>query len=277
HVHILIYSLQNNKLIVQKLISLSSQLNTLVYSSKIFQNSLHLRVITYNTMIKCFIGNTHPYAFRIYNRMKALVAPNSFTFNFLLRCLESFQSLKHGMVIHGEIFKLGFDSSVFVQNTLLNFYVKCCENLAWSIFCRMPKKTVVSCTTLMSGYIVIGDLEFAGDIFYQMPVKYVVAWNAMITGYVPNHMFDQAHSGYPEGRVITLSVFHHMLINGTCRPNQSTLISLLIACSHLGSHEHGKWIDSYIKHKLELSIPLGNPLIDMFANCGDLQNAQAFF
>ena len=100
-----------------------------------------------------------------------------------------------------------------------------------------------------------------------MPVKNVVSWNAMIAGYVHSHMFDEA-----------ISVFHEMLIDGKYKPDHTTLVSVLSACSHLGSLEHGKWIHSYIKkNKLDLSVPLGNALIDMFAKCGDVENAKAVF
>ncbi|KAK9271111.1 hypothetical protein L1049_026700 [Liquidambar formosana] len=138
---------------------------------------------------------------------------------------------------------------------------------AQCIFDQMPEKTVVSWTAIISGYAQIGDLKSASDIFNQMPVKNVVSWNAMISGYVHNHMFDQA-----------LHVFHHMLINGECRPDESTLISVLSASAHLGSLEHGKWINSYIKkNKFDLSTPLGNALIDMFAKCGEVENAKSSF
>ncbi|KAL5581764.1 hypothetical protein UlMin_014206 [Ulmus minor] len=100
-----------------------------------------------------------------------------------------------------------------------------------------------------------------------MPFKNVVSWNAIIVGYVHNHMFDQ-----------TLNMFSQMLIDGKFRLDQSTLVSILSACSHLGSLEHGKLIDSYIKrNNYDLFVTLGNALIDMFAKCGDIENAKAVF
>ncbi|KAL6316951.1 hypothetical protein AAG906_024489 [Vitis piasezkii] len=363
HLQIFIHGLQHSDFMLPKLITVSSAFNLLDYAVSIFQNFCNPNVIAYNTMIKCLIGQTHKEALRVYSRMKALmVEANSFTFTFLLKCFETSQALEDGRVIHGEILKLGFGSSVFVQNSLLGFYANCSENLgsayrvfeemperdviswnsmisaymtrgeiqsaiglldkmpernivtwnsvvcglskagnmelahsvfeqmplrnevswnsmisgyvrigdvkaAQSIFYQMPEKTVVSWTAMISGYATNGDLKSAENIFNHMPVKNVVSWNAMISGYVHNHEFDQA-----------LCVFHHMLINGECRPDQTTLISILSACAHLGSLEHGKWINSYIKkNKLHLSIPLGNALIDMFAKCGDVENAKEVF
>lgn len=172
---------------------------------------------------------------------------------------------------------MGLACSVFKQmpeknevswNSMISGYVRMGDvKAARSIFDQMPEKTVVSWTAMISGYAAAGDLKSAEKIFCHMPVKNVVSWNAMISGYIHNHMFDQA-----------LSVFHHMLIDGVCRPNQTTLVSIVSTCAHLGSLEHGKWIDSYIKkNKFHLSIQLGNALIDMFAKCGDLENAEEVF
>ncbi|KAM7252857.1 hypothetical protein ACFE04_025475 [Oxalis oulophora] len=306
HLQILIHGLHNSNIVIPKLITVSSQLHSLNYATKIFENSITPNVITHNNMIKCFIGNTHKAALRVYIQMKALMLiPNTFTFTFIFRCFSLFDALREGMMIHCEMVKMGFGCNVFVQNSLLEFYSKCgrlCKSgnmelacsvfermtnrneITWNsmisgylkngrvedaraIFDQMPEKTVVSWTSLISGYTMIGDLKSAGDIFNQMPVKNVISWNAMISAYIYSRKFDQA-----------LSVFNQMLIDGKCRPDQSTLITVVSACSHLGSIEHGKWIDSYIKkNSLDLSVPLSNALIDMFAKCGDVENAKEVF
>nr|GEV28235.1 hypothetical protein [Tanacetum cinerariifolium] len=89
----------------------------------------------------------------------------------------------------------------------------------------------------------------------------------IIVGYVNRSIFDE-----------DLSLFHLMLLDGKCWPDQVTLISVLSACSHLGSLENGKWISSYInKNKIKLSISLRNALIDMFVKCGDVESSKTVF
>lgn len=363
HLQIFVHGLQHTSFLLPKLLTLSSELGSLHYAYSVFQSSCCPNVVAYNTLIKCCKGKNRIDVLRVYNQMKASrISPNSFTFTSLLRGYESFVALEDGTTVHADIVKMGFGSSVFVQNTLLDFYAKCGVGLdlasqvfgemperdviswntmiaaymargeiepamrlfhsmqersivtwnsvvsglskagnmelAHSVFERMPErnevswnslitayirlgdvksaqclfeqmphKTVVSWTAMISGYTAIGDLESAMNLFNQMPFKNVVSWNAMIAGYVHNHMFDQA-----------LFVFRQMLIDGKCRPDQSTLISILSACTHLGSLEHGKWIESYIeRNMLDLSIPLGNALIDMYAKCGDVESAKAVF
>ncbi|KAJ8771679.1 hypothetical protein K2173_026856 [Erythroxylum novogranatense] len=360
HLQILVNGLQGHNFILPKLITVYSDFHSHNHAFQIFQKLENPNVVSYNTMIKCFIGKTHKHALLVYDQMKASrIAPNGFTYTLLLRC---FEDVKDGTVVHCEIVKLGFGSSLFVSNTLLDFYASSGWNLrcalrmfeempkrdvvswntmiraymangdtdlaiklfdfmpernivswnsivsgsikagnmrlarfffdkmlirneiSWNsmilgyvkagdvekaryIFDQMPEKTVVSWTALITGYTNVGDLEFANYLFEKMPTKTVVTWNAMIAGCVQNHLFDQA-----------FHIFHQMLTDGKCRPDQSTLISLLSACSHLGSLEHGKWIDSYMKkNNFELSNPIGNAMIDMYAKCGDVKNAKTVF
>ncbi|KAL6504497.1 hypothetical protein OROGR_026420 [Orobanche gracilis] len=363
HLQILVNGLKDSNFLATKLVTVSSEFISLDYANNILQDLPTPNLIVYNTMIKCSIGKSHKIAATAYNRLRGMgISSNSFTLTFLLRCFESFNKLEGGEVVHAHVLKLGFESSMFVANTLLNFYAKCGGNtlvacklfdemperdvvswntmiraymsygeidpaillfesmpernlvtwnsvvsglvrggnmeLASKLFHRMPEKNSVSWNTMMSGYIKLGDLKRAQDIFgqmpersvvswttmvsgyatsgdiesakrifNQMPEKNVVSWNAMIAGCVNSHMFDEA-----------LKSFQHMLIDGKCKPDPTTLISILSACTHLNSLEHGKWVDSYIrKNKFELSLSLGNALIDMFAKCGDLENARITF
>ncbi|XP_064974539.1 pentatricopeptide repeat-containing protein At3g29230-like [Musa acuminata AAA Group] len=153
-------------------------------------------------------------------------------------------------------------------NTLISGYVMSGDvSAAKSIFDQMEDKDVVSWTTMISAYTKIGDLECARKVFDEMPVKNVVSWNAMIAGYNENCRFNEA-----------LSMFQLMLLERRFPPDEATLTSVISACAHLGSLEHGNWIHSYIKkNNIHLTIALGNALIDMFAKCGDIKYSESVF
>lgn len=363
HLQILINGLKDSNFLAAKLMTLSSDLLSIDYAIKLFDDLLRPNLISHNTLIKCSIGKSDKTAAVAYSRLRESgLDANTFAFTFLISCFSSFHRLRGGESVHGHVFKIGFASSVFVMNNLLDFYSKCAgdlgvvvkvfdemfdrdvvswntmirtfmsygevasamkliesmpeENLvswntvvsglvkggkmelahevfermpernsvSWNamisgylklgdlrsakkVFDEMPERSTVSWTTMVSGYAMNGDVESARTMFNQMPSKNVVSWNAMIAGYVSNNNFNEA-----------LAVFQEMLINGECKPDQTTLISILSAITHLNSLEHGKWIESYMrKNKFDLLLPLGNALIDMFAKCGDLESAEIIF
>nr|POF06358.1 pentatricopeptide repeat-containing protein, chloroplastic [Quercus suber] len=62
------------------------------------------------------------------------------------------------------------------------------------------------------------------------------------------------------------------------RPNEFTLVSLLKACTEMGSLKLGRWIHDFaLKNGFKLGIFLGTALIDMYSKCGSLEDARKVF
>lgn len=55
---------------------------------------------------------------------------------------------------------------------------------AESLFRRMPEKSVVTYTAMLSAYAYNGEITSARKLFEEMPQRTVATWNAMITAYV---------------------------------------------------------------------------------------------
>ncbi|CAN1270395.1 Pentatricopeptide repeat-containing protein At4g14850 [Linum perenne] len=74
-----------------------------------------------------------------------------------------------GRRIQGQIFRHGFDSDVFVQNGLVTFYAKRGEiELANKVFGRLSDKTIVTWTSMISGYAQNGKSLEALRVYGQM-------------------------------------------------------------------------------------------------------------
>ncbi|KAF6175797.1 hypothetical protein GIB67_038948 [Kingdonia uniflora] len=235
-------------------------------SRKLFDEMLERDVVSWNTMICAYMGHGEmEFAMGLFDLMpeRNVVSWNSVVTGFC----------KAGeMRLAGLIFERMIVRNEFSWNCMISGYARVGDMVnARLVFDQMPEKTVISWTAMITGYANVRDVMSASVFFNLMPVKNVVSWNAMIAGYVHNHVFDQA-----------LNVFHQMLMSnsdgGSCRPDEATLTTALSACAHLGSLEQGKWIESYIKkYNIGLSVSLGNTLIDMFAKCGDIENAKLVF
>jgi pentatricopeptide repeat protein len=107
------------------------------------------------------------------------IAPNNYTFPFLLKSLSDFRDLKQGQCLHTHVIKLGHLNDIYVQNSLLDLYASCGHmGLCRRVFDEMPQRDVVSWTVLIMGYKNAGEYDDALIVFEQM----------QYAGVVPNHV-----------------------------------------------------------------------------------------
>ncbi|XP_073065549.1 pentatricopeptide repeat-containing protein At4g19191, mitochondrial-like [Primulina eburnea] len=120
--------------------------------------------------------------------------------------------------------------------------------------------------TLVSMHCKCGDIDSARYIFDDMKVKSRVTWTAMIGGYTKQGDLDEA-----------LSLFHAMEVAGE-EPDLVTIVHLISVCAKVGSLDIGKWIDEFAVSKgLKGNVMVCNALLDMYAKCGSIQDAEEIF
>ncbi|RVX01080.1 Pentatricopeptide repeat-containing protein, chloroplastic [Vitis vinifera] len=153
-------------------------------------------------------------------------------------------------------------------NSMIDGCVKCgkMEN-AHHLFNRMPKRDVVSWANMVDGYAKLGEIDIARGLFDEMPERDVISCNAMMAGYVQNGHLMEA-----------LNFFHDMLSRKELFPDNATLLITLSAIAQLGHFDEGVALHCYIEDNgFSLSEKLGVALIDMYAKCGNIDNALSVF
>eukprot|EP01018_Ginkgo_biloba_P018484 Gb_38129 [translate_table: standard] len=130
----------------------------------VFDKIFNPTVLLWNVMIRGYASNgLREEALALYYQMQSKGAqPNKFTFPFVLKACAGLSALKEGKEIHDCIVRTGFESDIFVGNSLVDMYCKC------------------------------GSVEFARELFDKMPKRDVVSWNAMIGGYANKGKADEA-------------------------------------------------------------------------------------
>lgn len=119
---------------------------------------------------------------------------------------------------------------------------------------------------MVAGLVALGELDAASKVFEDMPVRNVVSWTAMINGYVRRGLSYQV-----------FELFRQMQEEGV-RPNEFTLVGLLLACTELGSLSLGRWIHEFAcKNGFEINVFLGTALIVMYSKCGSVEDAAKVF
>lgn len=153
-------------------------------------------------------------------------------------------------------------------NSLLTGYLRAGEvDMAREVFDKMPQRDVVSCNAMIDGYGKHGKCELAEEVFNATSVRDVVTWTSMISVFVLNHRPGKG-----------LGLFREMLSSGV-RPDAPAIVSVLSAIADLGFVEEGKWLHTYVfNNKLHRGCSfIGSALINMYAKCGQIENAYSVF
>ncbi|XP_020703485.1 pentatricopeptide repeat-containing protein At1g74630 [Dendrobium catenatum] len=304
HAHIIIHGLRLNNLVAVKLVIFCSQaLGHIGYARLIFNGLLSsANVYLWTAMITSY---THQHselareAIVIYHMMlNHGTYPNNFTLSTALKACSTLKATNEGKQIHVHSTKLGFNSSIYVQTTLVDMYAKfglveearyvfdnmavknvvtCNVMMACNVkdgdiesargmFDQMSQRDPISLATMISGYAMNGSILTARELFDQMPVKEVSSWNALIVGYCHGGEWDQS-----------IKLFNEMQLN-RIKPNHVTMAILLSSCGQLGALRFGRQLHGFL-HKICFlkNVYVSNSLLNMYAKCGSLQDAHDAF
>ncbi|KAK8964978.1 Pentatricopeptide repeat-containing protein [Platanthera guangdongensis] len=115
-------------------------------------------------------------------------------------------------------------------------------------------------------YSKLRRLESAEMVFLQMPARAVVSWNTMIDGYVSNGEGSKS-----------LSCFRSMVeVDSGVKPDVVGVMSAIEAGSmEILPKKSGREIHCYIiRQQFESEIKVMTTLLDMYCNCGEMENAE---
>ncbi|KAA0052506.1 pentatricopeptide repeat-containing protein [Cucumis melo var. makuwa] len=151
-----------NKHLIFALVSLSAPMS---FAARIFNQIQAPNIFTWNTMIRGFAESENPSpAVELFSQMHAAssILPDTHTFPFLFKAVAKLMDVRLGEAIHSVVVRNGFDSLLFVQNSLVHMY---------SVF---------------------GFAESAYQVFEIMSDRDLVAWNSVINGFALNGMPNEA-------------------------------------------------------------------------------------
>ncbi|ESR64222.1 hypothetical protein CICLE_v10010823mg [Citrus x clementina] len=271
HSQIIKTGLHNTQFALSKLIEICavSPFGDLSYALLVFETIREPNQVIWNNIIRGHSLSSSPVvAIKFYVRMiLSGFVPNTYTFPFILKSCAKISAISEGKQIHAHVLKLGLESDPFVHTSLINMYAQNGElESARLVFNKSSLRDAVSYTALITGYASRGYLDDARQLFDEMPVRDVVSWNAMIAGYAQSGRYEEA-----------LAIFQKIREENFV-PNESTVVTVLSACAHMGSLELGNWVCSLIEgHGLGSNLHVTNALIDMYSKCGGLVKARDLF
>nr|ABA98288.2 pentatricopeptide, putative [Oryza sativa Japonica Group] len=225
--------------------------------------------------------------------------PNAFTVTSVIKCCSKVRAVHEGLQVHAFLAKAGLGcSSVHVGAALLDLY----GNIglvgdARRVFDEMPVKNVVVGNTMVACNVRAGDMGAAREVFDGMAERDPISWNTLMSGYLHlgdtatvRELFDEMTvrnvnswntmiaACSEEGSLAdTVKVFNRMRATGF-EPDAATMAVLMSACAQLGSLTIAGQVHGLLqKSCVEMNCHVQNSLIDMYAKCGCISQAQFLF
>ncbi|KAH7428636.1 hypothetical protein KP509_09G009700 [Ceratopteris richardii] len=222
------------------LIDMYTKCNALEEAQNVFDKLHDRNAVSWNVLIGGYSQKGYAnVALELFNQMQAAgCSPDAVTLASVLTSCGSAGALDQGQEIHMHIVKWNLlDTDIVLAGALVDMYAQC------------------------------GSLQKAQQVFDELPLWNTVSWTVLINGYVQHGHGEKA-----------LNCFEKMNQDGLI-PDAATLACLLRTCGHLGAAYKGEEIHAEIaKHQfLENDMNVGLALINMYAKCGMLVQAQEFF
>lgn len=236
------YSVKSGALVDESLtpafISLYASFGDLSIAVDLFESSCGNNVVTWNAIVSAYAQN-----------QKSSEA-----------CLKFRQMLRAGL-------RPNMVSFVSVVSSCEDTYsVQFGESLHTCVIKNGFDNELSVVTGLLSMYAKLGDIKSAKLLFYQMPERNLVTWNSMISGYVRNGLLEAC-----------LAAFCEMQFAGF-DPNAISVISILSACSKLGSVLLGKSTHAFsLRRGFEANLNVSNALLDFYCDCCQIYTSCKIF
>ncbi|GAB4851222.1 hypothetical protein Ancab_030518 [Ancistrocladus abbreviatus] len=227
---------------------------------KLFDEMPTRDTIAWNAMLTSYSQlGMYQEAFCLFEQLRLTsFMPDQFTFTAALSAAAGAKDLRYGWRIHGLVVVFGWQSSLAINNSLMDVYGKCMD--PWNaerVFEEMGVRNEVSWCTLLFAYTKSGLLDIASEVFRGMPKAVQISWNIMIAGY--------AHSGDTES---CINLFREMR-DSDCCPDQWTLSALMNACSRVVECCYGCMIHGFlVKSGWGSSVEAQNSILSFYADLG---------
>eukprot|EP01018_Ginkgo_biloba_P026788 Gb_37509 [translate_table: standard] len=164
---------ESNVFVRTALIDMYTKCGSIQFARELFDRTLNRNVVLWNAMIAGYARNGHANeALILFHQMQLVKEiPDSVTMVSVLQACADLGNLQEGKWVHDYIIQRGFELDVFIGNSLISMYAKCCSiDIAQHLFDRMSKRNVISWNAMIAGYVQNGHANEALKVFHQMQV-----------------------------------------------------------------------------------------------------------
>lgn len=308
HALVIVGGLELSTILGSSIINFYSKVGLMEEAELVFSRMIEKDAVTWNLIISGYVQTGDiDRALDICSQMRLEnLRFDSVILATLMSASADTGNLKLGREGHCYCIRNGLESDVVVASSIVDMYAKC-ERLDFArrVFDSTAKKDLVLWNTMLAAYAELGLPGETLNLFYRMQLEgvppNVVAWNSVIVGFLKNGQVNEAkdmllqmQSVGVQPNLITwtslisglakngfgneaIIAFQHMQKAGI-KPNAVSIVSLLSACIDMALLQYGKAIHGYLTRNVHvISTPLATSLVDMYAKCGNIDQAKNVF
>ena len=164
--------LEKNPYVATTLIHMYAKCGALSKAQQVLEEIHDRDVVCWNALISGYANHGQGQeALICFHRMQGEgLSPDAITFTCVLKCCGSIRAIGKGKQIHEEIVsKRLLEKNVVLGNALIDMYAKCgILGKAHQVLEELPVRNVVSWSSLIAGYVQIGQAPKALDCFERM-------------------------------------------------------------------------------------------------------------
>ncbi|CAM6045275.1 unnamed protein product [Sphagnum compactum] len=231
HEQIIQSGCESDVFVSNSLINMYAKCGSIEDAKRVFNRMATRNVASWNAMIlghvKCGQAQN---ALELSRKMQQEgVQLNAVTFVGILNACASIAALEEGRHVHEQIVQNGFESNVFVSNSLIDMYAKCgAIEDAQRVFNKMPTHDAVSWTAMILGHVKCGQAHKALQLSHQMQREGVKPDHVTYVGLL-NACANVL--GLEEGKRV-----HEQIIQSGCKSDvfvSSSLIDMYAKCGSM--------------------------------------------
>ncbi|KAG9445732.1 hypothetical protein H6P81_011860 [Aristolochia fimbriata] len=185
-----------------------------------------------------------------------------------MKTCKTLKSIVDARKIHARLVAVGLDSSIFLQNHLLDLYSSCGSiGDTFQVFREIRSPNVYSWNILITGLANLGQLSRARQAFDEMPDRDSVSWNTMMNAYFQNERSEEA-----------LHIFVHMLRDRDCILDPLSFSIGMKACANLKNLALGLQLHGLLMKFDYVGDPyIETSILDMYIKCDTVDLASQVF
>lgn len=224
-----------------------------------------------NLVVTCALSDwgSMDYACSIFQQINE---PYTFLYNTVIRGHVKGINWGQALLLYHEMLERGIEPDNFTYPAVL----KACSRLRFledgkqihgHIFKLGLQDDVFVQNSLINMYGKCKEIGLSCAVFEQMNQKSVASWSAIIAAHASLGMWSEC-----------LILFGDMNREGYWRPEESILVSVLSACTHLGALDLGRCAHGSLLRNINgLNLIVSTSLIDMYVKCGCLEKGLCLF